>query len=73
MSENQDPHRTDGIKKSPLDADCAATCSRNLLPPSPPAEKITARQDQAEQTSTDDGAWNRHRVHGVAEDAFFVA
>jgi len=36
--------------------------SGDLLPPSPPAEKATARQDQAEQTSTDDGAWNRHRV-----------
>jgi hypothetical protein len=27
-----------------------------LLPPSPPAEKATARQDQAGQSSTDDGA-----------------
>ena len=27
-----------------------------LLPPSPPAEKATARQDQAGQSSTRDGA-----------------
>jgi hypothetical protein len=30
--------------------------SGDLLPPSPPAEKATARQDQARQSSTDDGA-----------------
>jgi hypothetical protein len=33
-----------------------AGCSGNLLPPSPPAEKTTARQDQAGQTSTGDRA-----------------
>src|SRR5215813_14094490 len=31
---------------------------RRLLPPSPPAEKATARQDQAGQSSTSDGAGN---------------
>jgi hypothetical protein len=30
-------------------------CSGDLLPPSPPAEKSTAREDQAGQASTDDG------------------
>jgi hypothetical protein len=30
-----------------------------LLPPSPPGEKATTRQDQAGQSSTGDGAWNR--------------
>jgi hypothetical protein len=34
---------------------CVETLS-DLLPPSPPAEKATARQDQAGQSSTDDGA-----------------
>jgi hypothetical protein len=29
-----------------------------LLPPSPPAEKATARQDQAGKASTGDGAWH---------------
>jgi len=33
-----------------------AECSGDLLPPSPPAEKTTARQDQAGQASTSDGA-----------------
>jgi hypothetical protein len=32
-----------------------------LLPPSPPAEKATARQDQARQASANDGA--RHRAY----------
>jgi hypothetical protein len=36
-------------------AGCAG-CSGGLLPPSPPAEKSTARQDQARQSSADDGA-----------------
>jgi hypothetical protein len=31
-------------------------CSGNLLPPSPPAEKATARQDQTGKASTNDGA-----------------
>ena len=38
--------------------DCAAGCSGCLLTPSPPAEKATARHDQAGQASTDDGAGN---------------
>src|SRR5499433_1743833 len=33
-------------------------CSGDLLPPSPPAEKATTRQDQAGQASTGDGAGN---------------
>ena len=33
-----------------------AESSGDLLPPSPPAEKATARQDQAGQSRTDDGA-----------------
>jgi hypothetical protein len=36
-------------------ANCAG-CSGALLPPSPPAEKDTARQDQARQSGTRDGA-----------------
>jgi hypothetical protein len=38
----------------------------DLLPPSPPAEKATARQDQAGKASTSDGAgdgvYGRERV-----------
>ena len=37
--------------------DCPET-SGNLLPPSPPAEKATARQDQAGKASADDGGGN---------------
>jgi len=33
-----------------------AGCSGGSLPPSPPAEKATARQDQAGQSSTNDGS-----------------
>jgi len=36
-------------------ADCAGS-SGDLLPPSPPGEKATARQDQSGQSGTDDGA-----------------
>ena len=35
-----------------------------FLPPSPPAEKATARQDQAGQASTDDGTGNRSSRSG---------
>jgi hypothetical protein len=35
-----------------------ARVSGNLLPPSPPAEKATARQDKAGQAGTDDRAWH---------------
>jgi len=38
----------------PTSADCAI-CSDALLPPSPPAEKANARQDQAWKSSTCDG------------------
>jgi hypothetical protein len=38
--------------------DCPET-SGNLLPPPPPPEKATARQDEAGQASTGDGARNR--------------
>jgi len=34
---------------------------RGLLPPSPPAEKATARQDQAGKASTYDGTRYRYR------------
>src|SRR5499433_821845 len=34
----------------------------DFLPPSPPAEKATARQDQAGKTSTDDGGGNIYRA-----------
>jgi hypothetical protein len=34
--------------------------SPGFLPPSPPAEQATARQDQAGQASTGDGAGNRN-------------
>jgi hypothetical protein len=44
----------------------AVGCSGDLLPPSPPGEKTTARQDQAGQASTDDGA--RHGSCGVYQD-----
>jgi hypothetical protein len=39
-------------------ADCVESLG-DLLPPSPPAEQASARQDQAGQTSTGDGARNR--------------
>jgi hypothetical protein len=39
---------------------CAAS-SGDLLPPSPPAEKATARQDQAGKASTGDGRGHVHR------------
>src|SRR6516164_7284596 len=38
-----------------------ARCSGNLLPPSPPAEKATASQDQPWKSRTDDGTW-RHKA-----------
>jgi hypothetical protein len=43
-------------------------CSGGLLPPSPPAEKATACQDQAGQSSTRDGARDR----GWAEQAKII-
>ena len=45
----------------------SAGSSGDLLPPSPPAEKATARQDQAGQASTGDGAGNGRE--GVGERA----
>src|SRR5262245_66078975 len=39
---------------------------RHLLPPSPPAEKATARQDEARQSGTDNGAGDRRICHGTA-------
>jgi hypothetical protein len=39
------------------------SCSGGLLPPSPPAEQATARQDQAGQSGTGDGAGNRLGSH----------
>jgi hypothetical protein len=34
---------------------CSNSRSGDLLPPSPPAEKVTARHDQTGQASTDTG------------------
>jgi len=47
---------------------CAAGCSGAFLPPpSPPAEKATARQDQAGKASTGDGAGvsSKHLALGI--------
>jgi len=38
-------------------APSAEKCSGDFLPPSPPAEKATARQDQARKSSTGDGGF----------------
>src|SRR5262249_8461722 len=48
--------------------DCVENLS-GFLPPSPPAEKATARQDQAGQASTGDGAGdgNRARSSSIAD------
>ncbi len=44
-----------------------AACSGDLLPPSPPAEKATAREDQAGKASTGDWAGDRAgRAEGVS-------
>ena len=43
-----------------------AGCSGELLPPSPPAENATAREDEAGQASTSDGTGN---TYGVASSA----
>jgi hypothetical protein len=40
--------------------------SGDLLPPSPPAEKATARQDQAGQSSTGDGCQQDFGLAGAA-------
>jgi hypothetical protein len=37
-------------------------CSGNLLPPSPPAQKTTTRQDQSGKACTGDGAWNTNGI-----------
>ena len=47
----------------------AAGNSGGFLPPSPPAEKATARQDQAGQPSTDDGAG--YWIYQLHLDAYF--
>jgi len=48
-----------------LGGDFSLIRSGRLLPPSPPAEKATARQDQTGKASTDDGARNgRSRKSG---------
>jgi hypothetical protein len=43
-------------------ADCAGS-SGDLLPPSPPAEEATTRQDQARNTRTDNGAGDKGHLH----------
>jgi len=45
----------------------SAGSSGDCLPPSPPAEKAAARQDQTGESSTGDGAWYRHR-RGIGHD-----
>jgi hypothetical protein len=50
---NRDCSAIAGRRKLPLR--CAG-CSGDFLPPSPPAEKATARQDQAGQASAGDGS-----------------
>jgi hypothetical protein len=39
-------------------------CSGDLFPPSPPAEKASARGDQARQSGTDDGTRHRNAGNG---------
>src|SRR5205809_4639904 len=46
-----------------------ARCSGDLLPPSPPSEKTTARQDQAGKPSTGDGTGNGEGVGERAREA----
>jgi hypothetical protein len=43
--------------------------SGDLLPPSPPAEKATAREDQAGKASADNGAGYGGRANGHRPDA----
>ena len=51
-----------------------ARCLGDLLPPSPPGEKATARQDQAGQSGADDGAGNvAHARDSVLETESFSA
>jgi hypothetical protein len=52
-----------GNRRLPLKtcAKCVGS-SGDFLPPSPPAEKATAREDQARQSSADNGARNRRGV-----------
>jgi hypothetical protein len=45
--------------------------SGDLLPPSPPAEKATARQDQARKSSTGDGGGNANRRDREVSEACF--
>ena len=49
-------------------------CSGDFAPPSPPAEQTTAREDQAWQASTGDGAGNvAHTRDSVVETESFEA
>jgi hypothetical protein len=50
--------------------DCAGS-SGDLLLPSPPAEKATARQDQAGKASTSDGAGNGKKCVGPGTEFKF--
>jgi hypothetical protein len=49
--------RSDGRRSEPRQSPAAAALrySGDLLPPSPPAEKATARQDQTGKSGTGDG------------------
>jgi predicted PolB exonuclease-like 3'-5' exonuclease len=55
------PHVGERTEKQLIAAFCsldAAESSGDLLPPSPPSKESTARQDQARQSRTGDGARN---------------
>src|SRR5262245_54546581 len=56
----KDPTKSIFFFSPPAPAICAGS-SGDLLPPSPPAEKATACQDQTGQASTCDGAGNTRR------------
>jgi hypothetical protein len=45
----------------------AEGCSGGLLPPSPPGEKITARQDQAGKASAGDGTGGMHNELDIVD------
>jgi hypothetical protein len=57
------------LKRASASRPSGAESSGNLLPPSPPGEKATARQDQAGQPRTRDGTGDCHcrRTHGPKE------
>jgi hypothetical protein len=58
------PDRADRLRRWGLEARRCAEGSGDFLPPSPPSEKATARQDQARQASTRDGAGDGSSAEG---------